>query len=864
MPIIRFTLDGAPIELSVEGDPTALDLLREQAGVTTVKDGCSPQGACGCCTALVNGRPALTCLKKASQLQGAEVQTLAGLAEHKRAALGRAFTEVGGLQCGFCTPGIAMRAAHLLDKDSNASPESVRGVLGSHLCRCTGYNRIVDAIQIAGQHWSEGPPAAADDLADERYEGVDLTLGDRAFTNDMQAEGMLHGAIRLTDHPRARILAIDLQPALKMDGVVAVLTAKDVPGAARIGHIRPDWSVYVAIGGVTHCVGSALASVAAESRAVARAAAAAIIVEYEVLEPLTDPEDALRPGAPSVHPDFANLADVCLIKRGDVDAALASSAHVLSEVFHSQRVEHAFVEPESCLVLPEEGGLHVYTQGQGVHEDRRQIAEALGWPEDRVRVTLVPSGGGFGGKEDLSVQHHAALLANHCHRPIKFALSRDESMLLHPKRHPLTMAYTVGCDEEGRLTAVRARIVGDTGGYLSVGDKVLERAAGHSCGPYRVPAVDVEARTVYTNNPTCGAFRGFGVNQTAFAIDGMLDRLAAIVGLDGYDIRDRNILAEGEAFATGQLMDSGIGIRQCLEAVRDVYKSGTNVGIGCGIKNTGIGNGLADTGRVLIRIEGPEQVAIYTGFTEMGQGLFTVLRGVVSRETGVPAELIRVETSTEFAVLCGMTTASRGTMLTVEAARRACEGLRAALQGHRLSELEGQEFAGEFICDFTVAPGGDEPNPVTHVTFGYAAQVVLLDEEGRLEKVVAAHDVGRVMNQVACTGQIEGGVHMGLGFALTEDLPSEGGHLVSTRLADLGIIKAKFVPEIEVLLLEVPDPHTKYGVKGVGEIGLVPTAPAVAAALHRFDGLWRTHLPMRGSATARAILPRKMREEDHV
>jgi selenium-dependent xanthine dehydrogenase len=864
MPTIRFTLDGAPIELSVDGDPTALELLREQAGVTTVKDGCSPQGACGCCTAIVNGRPALTCLKSASQLEGATVETLAGLAEHKRAALGRAFTEVGGLQCGFCTPGIAMRAAHLLDKDADADADTIRGVLGSHLCRCTGYHRIVDAIRLAGQHWHDGPPAPTGRLADERYEGAALALGDRAFTNDLQAEGLLHGALRLTEHPRARIRSIDVGPALAIPGVRAVLTAADLLGAVRIGHIRPDWSVYVAVGGVTHCIGSALASVAAESRAVARASAAAIVVDYEVLEPVTDPEQALRPGAPQVHPDFPNLVDVCRVQRGDVDAALSASAHVLTETFRSQRVEHAFVEPESCLVVPEEGGLHVYTQGQGVHEDRRQIAEALGWPEDRVRVTLVPCGGGFGGKEDLSVQHHAALLAHRTDRPVKLALSRDESMRLHPKRHPFTMTYTVGCDTDGHLTAVRARIVGDTGGYLSVGEKVLERAAGHSCGPYRVPAVDVEASTVYTNNPTSGAFRGFGVNQTAFAIDGMLDRLAELVGLDGYDIRERNILNEGEAFATGQLMDAGIGIRPCLEAVRDAYKGGKYAGIGCAIKNTGIGNGLADTGRVLLRVEGPERLALYTGFTEMGQGLFTVLRGLVSAETGVPAEQIRVETSTAFAVVCGMTTASRATMLTVEAGRRACEGLKEALSGGTLADLVGREFAGEFVCDFTVAPGGSGPNPITQVTFGYAAQVVLLDDEGQLQKVVAAHDVGRVMNRVTCEGQIEGGVHMGLGFALTEDLPSEGGHLVSSKLADLGIIKAKHVPEIEVLLVEVPDPHTTYGVKGVGEIGLVPTAPAVAAALRRFDGIWRTNLPMRGSAAARAVLPRKMREEDHV
>ena len=863
MPTIRFTLDGEPVELAVEGDPTALEFLREQAGVTSVKDGCSPQAGCGACTALLNGRPTFLCVKTASQLQGAEVQTLAGLAEHKRAALGRAFTEVGGLQCGFCSPGIAMRAAHLLDKDPAPTDARIRAILGSHLCRCTGYNRIVEAIKIAGESWAGGLGAPTGDVADERYDGPDLTLGERDFTNDMVVDGMLHGALRLTDHPRARVLGIDARAARAMPGVRAVLTAEDVPGAARIGHIRSDWSIYIGIGEVTHCVGSTLASVVADTRAVARAAAAAIVVEYEVLEPVTSPQEALLPDAPRVHADFPNLVDVCEIKRGDVDGALAASAHVLSEVFHSQRVEHAFVEPEAAVAIPENGGMTVFTQGQGVHEDQRQIAEALGWDAERVRVTLVPNGGGFGGKEDLSVQHHAALLADRTGRPVKLALSRDESMLIHPKRHPLTMTYTVGCDAEGRLTAVRAHIVGDTGGYLSVGDKVLERAAGHSCGPYLVPAVDVAAYTVYTNNPTCGAFRGFGVNQTAFAIDGMLDRFAEIVGLDGYDIRERNILAAGQPFATGQLMDEGIGIRQCLEAVRDVYKGAKNAGIGLGIKNTGIGNGLADTGRVLLRVEGPDKLAVYTGFTEMGQGLFTVLRGVVSRATGVPAEQIRVETSTEYAVLCGMTTASRATMLTVEAARRACVGINEALAARPLADLVGEEFAGEFICDFTVAPGGPEANPVTHVTFGYAAQVVLLGDDGTVSRVVAAHDVGRVMNRVACVGQIEGGVHMGLGFALTEDLPSDGGFLRSTKLADLGIIKARQMPEVDVLLIEVPDPHTEYGVKGVGEIGLVPTAPAVAAALRKFDGIWRTRVPMRGSAAARVALPRRLREPDH-
>jgi selenium-dependent xanthine dehydrogenase len=861
MESVSFTLNGQPVILEIQGPVTALAALRDRLGVTTAKDGCSPQGACGCCTVLVDGRPAMSCLRDVRKLDGRSVITIEGLEADKAATLAQAFVETGALQCGYCTPGIVLSAAALLDKDPAPSEARVEAALGPHLCRCTGYKGIVRGVLVAGQRWGEPRPSPALRPGD-RYQGRELALGARAFVNDMSRPGMLHGALRLTDHPRARVVALDLRRALAVPGVRRVLTAAELPAARSVGLIRPDWPVYVGRGDLTHCVGSCLASVVADTREAARLAAERIEVTYEVLEPLTDPEEALAEGAPRVHADSPNHVDTCVVARGDVDAALAASAHVLEETFWTQRVEHAFLEPESSLAVPgDDGTMEVFTQGQGVHEDRRQIAAVLGWDPRQVRVTLVPNGGGFGGKEDLTVQHHAALLAQATGSPVKLTLSRDESMRLHPKRHPMRLDYTVGADAQGHLTAVRARIVGDTGGYLSVGGKVLERAAGHSCGPYRVPSVDVRALTVYTNNPSCGAFRGFGANQASFAMEGMMDRLAVRVGVDGYDIRERNLLALGEPFATGQRMDSGVGIRQTLEAVRETFKAHPRAGIACGIKNTGIGNGMADTGRVLIRVLGPRRLSVYTGFTEMGQGLFTVLRGLICRELGVEPEGVEVTTSTEYAVECGMTTASRATMLCTEAALRACEALKQA--GGGLSELVGQEFLGEFTCDFTVKPGGGEANPVTHVTFGYATQVVLLDEQGRLEKVVAAHDVGRVMNPVTCRGQIEGGVHMGLGHALTEDLPSTGGLLDSTKLNDLRILRAKDTPEIEVILVEVPDPHTREGVKGVGEIGLVPTSGAVAGALLAFDGIHRVRLPMKGSAAARAILPRRLREDDH-
>jgi len=472
---------------------------------------------------------------------------------------------------------------------------------------------------------------------------------------------------------------------------------------------------------------------------------------------------------------------------------------------------------------------------------------------------LVTNGGAFGGKEDLSVQAHASLAAWLTDQPVKIVLTREQSLRIHPKRHPITMRYRAGCDAEGRLTAVEARMIGDTGAYASVGAKVLERAAGHSCGPYRVPNVHVEAKTVYTNNPPCGAMRGFGANQAAFAMEGVLDRLAEKVGLDGYDIRERNVLDPGDRFATGQLMTESCGIRQTLEAVRDAYKAAPEAGIACGIKNTGIGNGLEDTGRVLIEIDRHGLIDILTGFTEMGQGLHTILRQVLHEETGLDLELMRVRTVSDPRVECGMTTASRATALCTAAGRKAGIELARALATTPLEGLAGRSFLGEHIVDFTTAPGADVDEPVTHMAFGYATQVVVIGDDGRIEKVVAAHDVGRAINPQQCEGQIEGGVHMGLGYALSEDFPCTDGVPDSLLMRDLGIIKASETPPIEVILVEVPDAVGGYGSKGVGEIGLVPTAGAVAGALHAHDGIWRSTLPMTNSPAARPSVPKSRR-----
>jgi xanthine dehydrogenase molybdenum-binding subunit len=863
MPIVSFHLNGTGVSVDYDDGMHLLEVLRESCGITTVKDGCAPEGVCGCCTVLLDGRPALACLLSPAQVDGRTVTTLEGLPEAQRRVLGRAFVREGAVQCGFCTPGIVTRSAHLLDKGLTADRERVQRALAGHLCRCTGWTRIVDAIQAAGETCAPRPADSAGHAGigapSPRYRGLEQALGDKPYVADLRLEGMLHAAVVLSAHPRATVLRIDTAPAERMRGVVRVLTATDIPGQRHVGLIEPDWPVMVAVGETTRCVGDVLAVVVADQQHRARRAALEVAVEYQVLEPVTDPQTALDESAPSIH-DRGNLLERCSYARGDVDSALAGSAHVVEQRFTTQRIEHAFLEPEACLAVPTDQGLTVYSQGQGVHDDQRQIASVLGMELDTVLVELVTNGGAFGGKEDLSIQAHAALAARLCDRPVRLVLTRAQSIRIHPKRHPLSLHYTVGADAQGRLTAARVRITGDTGAYASVGTKVLERAAGHCCGPYRVPNVDVEATTVYTNNPPCGAMRGFGVPQTAFAIEGVLDTIAERVGLDGYDIRDRNILGPGDRFATGQRMDSSCGIRQTLEAVRERYKGARHAGIACGIKNTGIGNGMADIGRVLVRVLPKGRLEVRTGYTEMGQGLHTILRQVVAHETGLDPEIMDVITASDLAVECGMTTASRATALGSAAAKFAAEKLASALENQTLEQLRNREFHGEYICDFTVAPGSDDPDPVTHLAFGYATQVVLLNDVGRIERVIAAHDVGRAVNPLQCAGQIEGSVHMGLGYALTEDFPCTAGVPHSLRLRDLGILSAASTPPVDVILIEVPDPVGGYGSKGVGEIGMVPTAAAVAGALYAFDGVRRTSLPMSDSPAALGLVPKSRRK----
>jgi xanthine dehydrogenase molybdenum-binding subunit len=849
--VVTFTVNGA--EVAVQPDhPHLLAALREELDLTAAKDGCSPTGQCGCCTVLIDGKAQVSCQYPLAKAAGRSVVTVEGLSADERSRFGAAFAACGGLQCGFCIPGIVVRAKAQIDKKGAAlTREEMARHLGAHLCRCTGYVKILDAIEMVAQDRVPTAVALPGGIGSSgaKYEATSLALGDRGYVDDLRVPGMLHAALHLTAHARADIGAISVAAAAAAPGVVGVFTAADIPGDLRVGIINKDWPVMIPIGGRTSYLGDVLAVVVADTRERARAAAALVSVEYEVLAPVTSPVAAVAPDAPlAVWGTDSNVLSRSVYARGDVDAALDASAHVVHQVFQTQRVEQAFLEPESTLAVPlPDGRLHVYSGGQGVWDDRDQVASVLGVGRDQVTVELVSNGGAFGGKEDMSNQAQAALAAWLLGQPVKCTLSREESLLIHAKRHPIRATYTAGCAADGRLTALRVRMLGDSGAYASVGMKVLERAAGHASGPYRVPAIDVESVAARTNNPVCGAFRGFGANQAQFAMEGVLDRLAALVGISGWEIRKRNVIRPGEVWGPGQIMDDGcLGAERCLDIARPLYEAAAAdpakaVGLGLGLKNSGLGNGFKELTRAVVRFCSDGTVEVRHGWTEMGQGVHTVALQVAVQELGVDPARVRVVVDTTRELGFGQTTGSRGTLMGAGAVRDAC---RAAREGGCQVEVD---YVGEYRVDWTNSLKEGLEHPVIHSAFGYAAQMVIMDREtGAIDKVVAIHDVGKAVNPQLCEGQIEGSVHMGLGYALTEEFPADTeGRPTNMTLRSLDILRPKDVPPIEVHLVEAPQPGSPYGIKGVGEIGLVPTAGAVAAALHDLDGQWRDTLPMR-------------------
>ena len=846
----QFTVNGR--QCSTDENKPLLRFLRDDLHLYSVKDGCS-EGACGTCTIVVDGAAVKSCVLTTQKAAGRNILTVEGLSDFEKEAFVYAFGTSGSVQCGFCTPGMVMAGKALLDKNPDPSEEEIRTAIRGNICRCTGYRKIIDGIRLTasilrGETKIDPEAEKGDDFGvGRRAFRIDVrkkVLGYGKYPDDIEMEGMLHLSAVRSKYARARVLSIDASAALALPGVAGVLTAEDVPNN-KVGHLQQDWDVMIAVGSVTRCVGDAICLVAAETAEILEKAKKLVKVEYEVLEPVTTIAQAMAPDAPKVH-SAGNLCQSRHVTRGDAAAALAASAYTVTRSFSTPFTEHAFLEPECAVAFPYKDGVKILSTDQGVYDTRKEVSIMFGWDPEKIVVENQLVGGGFGGKEDVTVQHISALAAWIYKRPVKARFSRQESINFHPKRHAMEGTFTLGCDENGIFTALDCDIYFDTGAYASLCGPVLERACTHSVGPYCYQNTDIRGYGYYTNNPPAGAFRGFGVCQSEFALESMINLLAEKVGISPWEIRFRNAIEPGKVLPNGQIADPSTALKETLLAVKDVYEANPGrAGIACAMKNSGVGVGLPDKGRARLVIEDGVCV-IYCAASDIGQGCLTVFCQDVAQATGLPLSRIRNGAgSTEIAPDSGTTSGSRQTLLSGEAVRQAALQLAQALEeaGGDLSALEGREFFYEYF-EPTDKLGADVPFPKSHIAYGYATHVVILDEKGRVTEVYAAHDSGKVVNPISIQGQIEGGVLMGMGYALTEDFPLRDG-VPQARYGTLGLLRAPQIPDIHAIYVEKEELlPVAYGAKGIGEIAAIPTAPALQGAYYALDGIFRTKLPM--------------------
>ena len=838
-----FTVNGKAV--SVEKNQKLIRFLRDELHLTSVKDGCS-EGACGTCTVLIDGKPTKACIPQTDKMEGKSVLTVEGLSDFEQDVYTYAFGKAGAVQCGFCIPGMVISAKALLDANPNPTREEAAFAIRNNICRCTGYVKIIDGILLAAETLRSGeiPALPTDWNLGARVPRVDVrekVTGTGQYPDDVYLDGMLYASAVRSRYPRARVLAIRTEAAKALPGVAGVFTAADIPGQNKVGHLQKDWDTMIPVGEVTHYLGDTICIVAAETKEILEQAKALVEVDYEELPMVRSPKEAMLPNAPLVHRS-GNLLAHKHIQRGNPAEAIARSKYVLTQHFSTPWTEHAFLEPECAVAFPEGDGVTIWSTDQGAYDTQHETMGMLGLPAEKVKVKNLLVGGGFGGKEDVTVQHHAALVAYLLKRPVKVKLTRAESILIHPKRHPMEMEFSMGCDENGIIQGVAAEVIADTGAYASLGGPVLERACTHAAGPYNYQNFEIDGWAYYTNNPPAGAFRGFGVTQTCFCVESLLNQMADKVGITPWEIRWRNAIRPGQELPNGQIVDASTGLAETLEAVKPYYDAAKYVGIGCAMKNAGVGVGIPDTGRIRLRVE-EGKLHIYAGASCIGQGLGTVLTQMVCDQTGLGRDDVVYERSnTYLAPDSGTTSGSRQTLVTGEACRRACEKLNEAKKENPLSHLEGQEFYGEYLAK-TDPLGADVPNPVSHVAYGYATQICILDDEGKIEKIVAAHDVGKAVNPTSVEGQIEGGVVMSMGFALTERYPLEDCKPLA-RYGTLGLFRANQVPEVKALIVEKPGLDVACGAIGIGEITSIPTAPAIADAYFRYDGNFRPSLPL--------------------
>jgi selenium-dependent xanthine dehydrogenase len=913
--IIGLYVNGDFRQVEVGRKTSLLQVLRDEFHLTGAKNGCG-QGHCGACTVIVDGKAVRSCVYLAHRADGKQVETIEGLArEGELHPLQKAFIEHGAIQCGFCTPGMIMAAKALLDAEPRPTRDDIYQALERNLCRCTGYAKIIEAILVASGQWLEvgeaRPLTFAPGVADPsttlrtglvprlavghplpRPDARAKATGEAVFAADLYFEGMLHGKVLRSRYPHARVLRVDASKAKALPGIVAVLTAADVPGARNHGLLHNDWPV-LAYDKVRY-VGDAIALVAAETEQIAEAALELIEIDYEPLPVVASAEAALAEDALLIHEE-GNVLKHLTFQRGDMEAAFAQADIVIENEYRTPAGDHSFLEPEAGVAtVDDEGNVTVYTGSQIPFDDQRQIAASLALPPEKVRVVQTKVGGAFGGKEDIHTQIHVALLAQATGRPVKLVFTRQESMIVHPKRHATVIRLKTGATKAGKLLAVQAHIVGDTGAYASLGEPVMTRTATHASGPYEVPNFKVDCYAVHTNNPPAGAYRGFGVPQATFASETQMDILAEQLGVSPFELRRINALKVGATTATGQTLWESVGLLECLERVEEEVKAAKGSedtdlapsvrrgwGVACAYKNVGLGGGLADSAGAEVELLDDGRAIVRAGAAEVGQGLVGVLTQMMVEELGVDYDKVEVILGDTGQCLDGgPTTASRQTYVTGNAVRYAARQVRQALSGAVAEELDAAPDTLVFREERVSRPDGRSISLVEAITlakregrsldashvytppktvpleeegdkyfaYGYAAQAVQVEVditsgEVKVLKVIAAHDVGRAINPMAVEGQLEGGVMMGLGYALTEEFKVEEGRVLSDSLAKYKVPRIHQIPEIVPIIVEHETADGPYGAKGVGEITSIPTTAAITNAIYAACGARIFSLP---------------------